>query len=167
MSTLQQYIREIPDFPQAGILFRDIMPLLRDHLDATLEQLAGLLSSTEWNAIDAIAGIEARGFILAAALAGRQGKGFVAIRKQGKLPPPVVHADYELEYGKSRLEMQSGTGRLLIVDDVLATGGTMSAAAHLSTQAGYTVTTLVSLIDLNLVPDYRWNSLTVRTVIKY
>lgn len=167
MFPLQHYIRDIPDFPKPGILFRDITPLLRDHLEATLTQLSSLLDEREWESVDAVAGIEARGFILAAALATRHAKGFVPIRKEGKLPPPVTRLAYELEYGTSALEMQHGHGRLLIVDDVLATGGTMSAAAGLAHQGGYDVASLIALIDLRLVPDYRWNEHRVRSVIKY
>ncbi len=167
MFDLKQHIREIPDFPKAGILFRDISPLLRDHFDATIAVLAGLLDEREWASVAAIAGIEARGFVLASALAQRQGKGFVPIRKEGKLPPPVVRLAYDLEYGNAALEMGMGGGELVIVDDVLATGGTMSAAANLATQAGYRVSALVSLIDLDLVQGFRWNDLTVRTAVRY
>src|SRR6202050_4431683 len=132
MPDLKQAIRDVPDFPRAGILFRDIAPLLRTHFDATLEAMDRLFSEQEWRHIDALAGIEARGFVLAAGLAGRRGKGFVPIRKQGKLPPPVVSAAYALEYGSAVLEMQAGGGRLALIDDVLATGGTMRAAAELA-----------------------------------
>lgn len=167
MSELKHYIREIPDFPKPGILFRDISPLLRDHLDATISQLSALLQDDEWRDIDVIAGIEARGFILASVLAARHRKGFVPVRKEGKLPPPVIRTAYDLEYGNAALEMHTGHGRLLIVDDVLATGGTMSAAASLATEAGYEVVALAALIDLQLVLDFRWNAQEVRAVVKY
>ena len=88
-------IRNVPDFPNPGILFRDIAPLLRDHFAEAIEAMSGLLTSEQWRGIDAVAGIESRGFILGAALALRHGKGFVPIRKQGKLPPPVVSAAYQ------------------------------------------------------------------------
>jgi adenine phosphoribosyltransferase len=104
---------------------------------------------------------------LASALALQRGKGFVPVRKKGKLPPPVVDVPYQLEYGTGFLEMQKGKGRLLIVDDVLATGGTLKASADLALQAGYEVTGLSVLIDLKLVPSFRWKSLEARTVITY
>jgi adenine phosphoribosyltransferase len=167
MSALRQFIREIPDFPQPGILFRDISPLLRDHLDATVDALSELMAPREWREIDAVAGIEARGFILASALALRVRKGFVPIRKKGKLPPPTVQISYALEYGTAALEMAHGHGRLLIVDDVLATGGTMRAAAELATRAGYEVAGLISLVDLNLAPGLAWQNLQVRAAIRY
>src|ERR1700722_11890978 len=128
MFDFKQAIYDVADFPRPGILFRDISPLLRDHLEVTVQALDGLLTEEEWSAIDALAGIESRGFILGAALAARRGKGFVLVRKQGKLPPPVVDVAYDLEYGSGVLEMQSGQGRLLLIDDVVATGGTLTAA---------------------------------------
>lgn len=99
MHDLKRYIRDVPDFPKAGIMFRDIAPLLREHFSAAIDALSALLDDDQWVRIDAIAGIESRGFILASALAARHGKGFVPIRKQGKLPPPVVSVPYDLEYG--------------------------------------------------------------------
>ncbi|MFI4889236.1 MAG: adenine phosphoribosyltransferase [Steroidobacterales bacterium] len=167
MIELQSHIATVPDFPKPGILFRDIAPLLRDHFDATLQALEGLLSAAEWDSIDTIAGIESRGFILGAALAARRGKGFVLVRKQGKLPPPVVDMPYALEYGTGVLEMQPGRGNVLLVDDVLATGGTMSASAELCMRAGYQVRALAVLIDLKLITDYRWQGLGIRAAVLY
>jgi adenine phosphoribosyltransferase len=167
VTDLRAAIVDVPDFPRPGILFRDIAPLLRRHFAATIEALDGLLTDSEWSGIDALAGIESRGFILAAALAMRRLKGFVPIRKQGKLPPPVVDVAYDLEYGSGVLEMQRGQGRLVLIDDVLATGGTMTASAELCLRAGYQVSALAALIDLNLVVNYRWRDLRLRSVINY
>lgn len=168
MHPLKRYIRDVPDFPRPGILFRDIAPLLRTHLEPTIEALAGLLSPEEWQRIDAVAGIESRGFILASALAIRLGKGFVPIRKQGKLPPPIVDIAYNLEYGSGILEMQSGRGAIVLIDDVLATGGTMSAAADLCGRAGYAVHAMLALIDLRLNGlEFKWRDLKLRYLIDY
>jgi adenine phosphoribosyltransferase len=167
MLALKSFIRDIADFPQPGIVFRDITPLLRHHLSATLEQLSAQLHPAEWAEVDAVAGIEARGFILAAALAARHSKGFVPIRKKGKLPPPVMDLPYRLEYGTAVVEVQPGSGRLLIVDDVLATGGTMTAAASLAESAGFEIRALLALIDLNLAKEARWQDHAIRSVIKY
>lgn len=164
---LKAYIAAVPDFPKAGILFRDIMPLLRSHFEPTITALDDLLTATEWEKVDAVAGIESRGFILGAALALRRGKGFVCIRKQGKLPPPVASLAYQLEYGTATLEMQPGSGRVVIVDDVMATGGTMTAAAELCGRSGYQVDALLALIDLKLVPPLRWNDLALRAALTY
>lgn len=167
MPDLKQVIRDVPDFPRAGILFRDIAPLLRDHFEATVDALDALLSTQEWREVDALAGIESRGFILGAALAHRRHKGFVLVRKQGKLPPPVVDVTYDLEYGSGVLEMQKGRGQVVLVDDVLATGGTMSAAADLCDRAGYELKALLALIDLRIVPDFSWRNLRLRASIIY
>ncbi len=167
MFDLKQAIANVPDFPRPGILFRDISPLLRGHFGATVAAMDALLSDAEWNEIDALAGIESRGFILGAALAIRRGKGFVPVRKQGKLPPPVIDVAYDLEYGSGVLEMQRGRGRLLLIDDVLATGGTMTGAADLCERAGYEVRTLAVLIDLNLVRNYTWRTLRLRAAVEY
>jgi adenine phosphoribosyltransferase len=167
MTDLRQYIRNVPDFPKPGILFRDIAPLLRNQFLATIDVMSALLAPEQWDAIDAIAGIESRGFMLAAALAERHRKGFVPIRKQGKLPPPTVSVPYDLEYGTGVLEMQTGKGRLLLVDDVLATGGTMQAAASLCIDAGYNIVRLMVLIDLKLVKDFRWEQQPVLCAIQY
>ena len=164
---LKAAIVDVPDFPKPGILFRDISPLLKSHLAATIEALDGLLTEAEWGGIDAVAGIESRGFILGSALALKRGKGFVLVRKQGKLPPPVVDVSYDLEYGSGVLEMQSGQGNVLLIDDVLATGGTLSASAELCVRAGYSVAALAVLIDLRIVVDYRWRDLPLRAVISY
>jgi adenine phosphoribosyltransferase len=167
MPDLKRHIRDVPDFPKAGILFRDIAPLLRHDFEGALHALSELLRPEDWAGVDAIAGIESRGFILAAALATRHGKGFVPIRKQGKLPPPVVAAPYQLEYGTGVLEVQPGTGTVVLVDDVLATGGTMRAAADLAVSCGYRVAALLVLIDLGLAPGLQWRELSPRAALRY
>jgi adenine phosphoribosyltransferase len=148
-------------------LFRDISPLLRQAFGATIEALSALLDAGEWSQVDVVAGVESRGFILAAALALRHDKGFVLVRKKGKLPPPVVDLAYGLEYGQGVLEMQAGSGRLVLVDDVLATGGTLSAAAALAERAGYSVFQSIVLVDLKLSPPFRWARPPVRAALEY
>jgi adenine phosphoribosyltransferase len=167
MHELARFVVDVPDFPLQGILFRDISKLLREHFTDTLNALDQLFSDAEWAEFDAIAGIESRGFVLAAAMAAKRGKGFVPVRKKGKLPPPVVDIAYDLEYGTGVLEMQRGSGRLLLVDDVLATGGTLLAAAPLCELAGYQVTSIGVLIDIGLIKDLSWQNLNARTVIRY
>ena len=167
MIDIRTHIAAVPDFPKPGILFRDIMPLLRDHFGATIAALGAQLSDGEWSQIDVVIGIESRGFVLASALADHYGKGFVPVRKAGKLPPPVVDRAYDLEYGSDRLEMQRGHGRALLVDDVLATGGTLATAGDLCVEAGYGVELLLVLIDLRLVPDFHWQHRVPRSVVQY
>ncbi|MFM1887600.1 MAG: hypothetical protein RL026_2757 [Pseudomonadota bacterium] len=150
MTDLKQHIIETRDFPEPGILFRDFSPLLRHHFPETLDALEGLLTEAEWRGIDAVAGVDARGFVLGAGIAARRRLGFVPIRKAGKLPPPVQQLSYALEYGEATLEMHHGRGRLLLVDDVFATGGTLQAAAQLCTLSGHEVARVIVLADLRL-----------------
>ena len=139
---LEQHIAEAPDFPQKGILFKDITPLLRDP-NAFSVAVHALKDRCADLAVDVIVGIEARGYLLGAPLALLWGVGFVPVRKAGKLPRETYQADYELEYGVSTIEMhrdglQPGE-RALIIDDVLATGGTLEGAIRLVEQSGATV----------------------------
>jgi adenine phosphoribosyltransferase len=167
MHPLARFVADVPDFPQPGILFRDITPLLRDHFGEAVAALDALWTEREWAEADAVAGVESRGFILAAALAERRGKGFVPVRKKGKLPPPVVERHYALEYGTGILEMQRGSGRLILVDDVLATGGTLAASAELATDAGFRVLRAGVLIDLGIVKNFRCLGEAPRALIRY
>jgi len=167
MQELKDLVAEVPDFPKPGILFRDISPLLRLRFRETVAAVDAMFSEQEWREVDAVAGIESRGFILAAALADRRGKGFVLVRKKGKLPPPVVDVAYDLEYGTGVLEMQTGQGRLLLIDDVLATGGTLLASDALSRQAGYSVCGIGVLIDLGMAPGFRCGTHEARSVLHY
>jgi adenine phosphoribosyltransferase len=167
MQELKDLVAEVPDFPKPGILFRDISPLLRLRFRETIAAVDAMFSGREWREIDVVAGIESRGFILASALADRRGKGFVLVRKKGKLPPPVVDVAYDLEYGTGVLEMQMGQGRLLLIDDVLATGGTLLASAALCRQAGFTMCGVGVLIDLGMAPGFRCEQHEARSVLQY
>ena len=148
--SLKRHIVETRDFPEPGILFRDFSPLLRHHFAETLDALEALLPESEWATVDAIAGVDARGFVLGAGLAARRRLGFIPIRKAGKLPPPVQRLSYKLEYGEATLEMHQGQGRLLLIDDVYATGGTLAAAARLCIASGHELAAVMVLADLRL-----------------
>ena len=151
MDDLKTKIRHVPDFPKAGILFYDITTLLQDPAGfrAAIDTLA--LPFTD-QGIDLVVGIESRGFIFGAAVADRIGAGFTPVRKPGKLPSRTVRASYALEYGTDSLEMHddaiSGGQRVLIVDDLLATGGTASATTELVKRLGGQVHALAFLIEL-------------------
>ena len=136
---INDLIHVIPDFPKQGISFKDISPLLKNGFKLAIDEYEKLFTPEEWAAVDYISGVESRGFIFAAALAERLGKGLVLIRKQGKLPGDVQALSYSLEYGEAVLEMQRGQGNIIIIDDVLATGGTLTAAANLAINTGYQV----------------------------
>lgn len=139
MQELAALIRAVPDFPRTGVLFRDVTPLLADAAGFA-RCIDALAEPWQDRGVQAVCGIEARGFIFGAALAHKLHAGFVPLRKPGKLPPPVIAVDYQLEYGSDRLEVQRdaiGVGeRVLLVDDVLATGGTLAAARRLIEQLG-------------------------------
>ncbi len=143
-------LRDVPDFPLAGVQFKDIMPLLADadFFGRCIDALAQLPAAAD---AELIAGVEARGFIVAAALARAARAGIVAVRKAGKLPPPTLSISYALEYGTAEIEVAAGVlagKRVFLVDDVLATGGTLAAAIELITSAGATVTGVGVLVEL-------------------
>jgi adenine phosphoribosyltransferase len=127
---IEKYIHIVEDFPKPGVRFKDVSPLLRDKLPEVIDLMG---KPFNWDEIDVILGIESRGFILGSALAIKNGKGFIPVRKKGKLPPPIIAETYELEYGTDTLEMRENDQKLraLIVDDVLATGGTLKATLKL------------------------------------
>jgi adenine phosphoribosyltransferase len=151
---LASKIRSIPDFPSRGIVFRDIMPLLADP-EALQETVNGLAEWARPKEPDLVLGAEARGFILGAALALELGCGFVAARRPGKLPPETISARYALEYGENALELHANAfvegARVLIHDDVLATGGTVGAMADLVRQLGGEVVGVAFVIELDFL----------------
>ena len=149
---IARLLRDVPDFPKPGILFKDIAPLLADGVafDAVIHALAGMAH----DGADVVAGIEARGFLIAGALARQLGCGLVPVRKAGKLPPPTLRRCYDLEYGSAEIEVPDGLlegKRVMLVDDVLATGGTMRAAAELIAEAGASVTALAVIVELSFL----------------
>jgi len=152
---LEKYIKEVPDFPKKGIIYKDIQPLLAN-AQAFKMAVIGMKQRTNFEGVDYWVGIESRGFIFAAALAEHSYQGFKMIRKAGKLPNQknLVSFQYDLEYGSDTIEMEKGKGNVIIVDDVYATGGTMQAAKELCVQAGYTVLDTVCLLDIGLVKDH-------------
>ncbi len=155
MENIKRTIRTIPHFPKKGIMFRDITTLLKD-ADAFKETIDALVERYRNQSLDLVAGIESRGFIIAGAIAYLLGKGFIPIRKPGKLPAETFRVEYELEYGKDAVEMHKDSvfkgARVLVVDDLLATGGTMKAACDLVERAGGTVVECAFIVDL---PDLK------------
>ena len=151
---LKSRIREVPDWPEPGVGFKDISPLLRDP-DALEQAITSLASWTRELEPDLVLGAEARGFILGAAVASEAGCGFIPARRPGKLPPETVSATYALEYGQNSLELTAdalGDGpRVVIHDDVLATGGTVEAIAGLVEQMGGEVVGVCFIIDLTFL----------------
>lgn len=151
MKELQDYVRTIPDFPAKGIMFRDITTVIQDPkgLKLAIDKMQELLKDVEF---DAIAGIESRGFIFGMPLAYNLGKPFVPIRKKGKLPAETVSMSYELEYGTATIEMHKDAikpgQRIIVVDDLIATGGTVEAAAKLIETVGGVVEKMLFLIEL-------------------
>jgi adenine phosphoribosyltransferase len=165
---ITSHVRDVPDYPQPGVLFKDITPLLAEPkvFSAVVDALAG-----SFGQVDKVAGIEARGFILAAPVAYQTGAGFVPVRKKGKLPSATFAQEYQLEYGTATLEVHQDAfepgDRVLIVDDVLATGGTARATAELIRRAGASVVGVAVLMELSFlkgrasIPDLEVRSLLV------
>ncbi len=171
MDQLKAKIRHVPDFPKPGILFYDITTLLGD--PAGLRETIDALTAPYHGAgIERVVGIESRGFILASAIADRLGAGFVPIRKPGKLPATTIGESYALEYGSDRLEIHSDAvtqgQRVLLVDDVLATGGTARAAVNLVTRLGGRLHAAAFLIELeSLGGRCKLGATPVHSVVKY
>ncbi len=153
-TVIEARLRDVPDFPQPGIVFKDIVPLLAD--GTAFETVICALTdvAAQHAPVDLVAGIEARGFILAAALAARLGCGLVPVRKAGKLPPPTIGQEYVLEYGTATIEVPEGVltnRRVFLVDDVLATGGTLAASADLIDRAGGHLVGMAVLLELSFL----------------
>lgn len=171
MEALKQFIKDVEGFPIEGVTFRDITPLLSDYaaFQNAVDEMVILMDENFKS--DLVAGIEARGFIFGAAVASLDGKGFVPIRKIGKLPPPTISLASVKEYGEDIIEVKPNdmaVKNIVIVDDVLATGGTLKAAEELLTKAGYNVLGAVTLIDLTyLHGDIQIGGKNVLSVIKY
>jgi adenine phosphoribosyltransferase len=150
---LMELVRDVPDYPSPGIVFKDLTPLFAD--PAGLKQVVDTIAVGRQGSVDAVIGIEARGFLLAAPVAYVLGAGVVPIRKPGKLPRPVHERAYELEYGSSTLQVHRDGlepgARVLVIDDVLATGGTAAAAVHLVEQCSATVAGVAVLLELTFL----------------
>jgi adenine phosphoribosyltransferase len=171
MENLKKLIREVPDFPKAGINFYDITTLLK-HPQGLRDTVDALAKEFEGTKVDAVVGIEARGFIFAPALAYHLGAGFVPVRKPRKLPAECAAISYELEYGQDTLEIHRdaiGNGhRVIIADDLLATGGTAKAVAELVEGLGGKVTGLVFVVELEFLPGRKkLEGYDVRSLIKF
>ncbi len=151
MKELKDYIKSIPDFPSPGIIFRDVTSVIEDPEGFTLaiDSLDKLLEGANY---DVIAGAEARGFLFGSPLAYKNGKGFVLVRKKGKLPRETVEASYDLEYGTATIEIHKDAikegQKVVLIDDLIATGGTMEAAAKLVEELGGEVVKMIFLIEL-------------------
>ena len=150
MINYKKYITEVPDFPKKGISFKDISPLLAnsDMFEKCIDEMGWLVSKIP----DYWIGIDARGFLFASAFSVMHGGGIVMCRKAGKLPPTVFSHSYKTEYGEDTIQIKQGSGTAIIVDDVLATGGTLQATNYLAETAGYEVIDNLVLIDLLYVP---------------
>lgn len=164
MIDFNEYIESAYDFPTEGIEYRDIQPLLEDS-EAFFESVYQLGELIDMEEVDYFVGIESRGFIFASALAAQNLKGFKMIRKQGKLPDTnhtLRGVSYNLEYGSASIEMKPGEGKVVIVDDVFATGGTMEAADRLCVMSGYDVVGKICLVDIGIKKDHD-----IKCLVKY
>lgn len=161
-------IREVPDFPIAGVLFRDVSPLLQN-AEAFSKMAHDFEKLIDLSNVDLFVGIESRGFIFAALMAAKFNKGFLPLRKAGKLPQPVLAESYDLEYGKATLEIAPALKKqkVVICDDVLATGGTLKASVSLCEKAGYEVIDLMVLINLAFLNQMTFKNEPVKSLIQY
>ncbi len=167
---LKDYIRGIPDFPKPGILFYDISTLLR-HEDAWQVAMGRMARAVRNYNPDLIAGVESRGFLVAAPLALKLGCGFIMLRKRGKLPGPTIAYDYSLEYGTDRIEIQADAvdkgQRVVVVDDLLATGGTMAAGIALLRKVGAVVPATAAMIELTFLNGRKRLDVPFETLVAY
>ncbi|MDD3183554.1 MAG: adenine phosphoribosyltransferase [Alphaproteobacteria bacterium] len=167
---LKEHIRTVPDFPKEGILFYDIGTLLA-HGPAWKETVERMTALIEPDKPDLLFAIESRGFLVAAPIAARLGIGMVMIRKKGKLPGATCSYHYDLEYGSDTIEIQDGIfpkgSRGVLVDDLLATGGTAHAAHHLATEAGATITSAAFVIELPFLGGRNKVSMPIHTLLSY
>ena len=164
MDGYKRFIKEYPNFPVNGVNFKDISPLLADQqmfLEVIVDMGRRVRNPDYW------IGIDSRGYLFSSALATQFGGGVLCAKKEGKTPGEFVSKTYDLEYGTATLELQPGEGEVVIVDDVLATGGTLQATNDLATQAGYKVVGNLVLVDLKYVPRVENFNLDVRSVIQY
>lgn len=167
---IKNYIRSIPDFPKPGILFYDVSTLL-SHPDAWSVAMGRLANAVSRHQPDILAGIESRGFLVAAPLALKLGLGFVMVRKKGKLPGKTISYEYDLEYGTDTIEIQHDAvepgQRVVILDDLLATGGTMAATAELFRQVGADVVGSACIIELTFLEGRSRIGMPVTTLVSY
>jgi adenine phosphoribosyltransferase len=164
MSRFKDLIEEVSDFPIEGVNFKDISPLLANEeaFDNCIQDMGDLVEQPDY-----WIGIDARGFIFASALSVYFGGGVVMCRKKGKLPPPTIDEVYDTDYSRDWLSIKEGHGEVVVVDDVLATGGTLKAVNSLTKKAGYNVIDNLVLIDLLYVPRVKDFNLNVRSLISY
>jgi len=170
----KEYINEVSDFPEKGISFKDISPLLADKkvFKQAINEMGNLVANTWLDVPDYWVGIDSRGFLFTSALSYAFGGGVVMCRKKGKLPPTVFSYSYKTEYSEDTIQIKQGRGNVVIVDDVLATGGTMLATDYLCKIAGYDIIDHLVLIDLKYIPRIEYSTqdkfnLKVKSLIQY
>lgn len=171
MNWIKDYIKDVKNFPEKGIIFKDITPLISSNkFGGAIKELISI-TDVNWEEVDTIAGIESRGFVFASAMANQMGKGVTLLRKKGKLPPPFLAKLSTNEYAREILEIKPTEKKknVILLDDVLATGGTLETAYELCTEAGYNVLAILVLLDLTYLhrKDLKINNIEVKSVVKY
>ena len=162
----KNFIKEVPNFPIDGVNFKDLSPLLSDQ-ETFRSELVDMGGNFDDNLPDYWIGVDSRGYLFSSGLATYFGGGVICARKEGKTPGQFVKTTYDLEYGTATLELQPGEGKVVIVDDVLATGGTLKATCELAETAGYEVVGSLVLIDLKYVPRVKNFDLEVESIVTY